>query len=79
MVPSGCNFGYDILVYVGRALFLRHRRSREICDELATHNVHISPGEVEYLAMLPAVKKRGNPAVWRDVGAWILDATSRVS
>ena len=49
-MPSGCNFGYDILVHVGRALFLRHRRSREISDELAAQNVRISPSEVEYLA-----------------------------
>ena len=50
LVPPGCNFGYDILVHVGRALFLRHRRSREISDELAAQNVRISPSEVEYLA-----------------------------
>ena len=50
LVPSGCNFGYDILVYVGRALFLRHRRSQEISDEPAAQNVCISPREVEYLA-----------------------------
>jgi len=50
LVPAGCNFGYDILVHVGQALFLRHRRSQEICDELAAQNVRISPSEVEYLA-----------------------------
>ncbi len=50
LVPPGCNFGYDILVHVGRALFLRHRRSQEISDELAAQNVRISPSEVEYLA-----------------------------
>jgi hypothetical protein len=50
LVPAGCNFGYDILVYIGRALFLRHRRSQEISDELAAHNIRISPSEVEYLA-----------------------------
>ena len=50
LVAPGCNFGYDVLVHVGRALFLRHRRSQEISTELATRNVHISPSEVEYLA-----------------------------
>jgi hypothetical protein len=50
LVPPGCNFGYDILVHVGRALFLRHRRSQEISDELAAQNVRISSSEVEYLA-----------------------------
>ena len=49
LVPSGSNFGYDIMVYVGRALFIRHRRSHEIRDELAARNVRISPSEVEYL------------------------------
>jgi hypothetical protein len=49
LVPAGCNFGYDILVYVGQALFLRHRRSQEVSDELAARNVCISPSEVEYL------------------------------
>jgi uncharacterized protein YbaR (Trm112 family) len=49
LVPAGCNFGIDILVHVGQALFLRHRRSREVSDELAARNVRISPSEVEYL------------------------------
>jgi hypothetical protein len=49
LVASGCNFGYDVLVYVGQALFLRHRRSQEISDELAAQNVRISPSEVDYL------------------------------
>jgi hypothetical protein len=30
LVPAGGNFGVDILVHVGQALFLRHRRSQEI-------------------------------------------------
>ena len=38
-----------MLVYVGQALFLRHRRSQEISDELADQNVYISPSEVDYL------------------------------
>jgi len=50
LAPAGCNFGYDILVHVGQALFLRHRRSQEVSDELAAQNVRISPSEVEYLA-----------------------------
>ena len=49
LVAPGCNFGYDVLVYVGRALFLRHRCSQEIRDELAAKNVRISPSEVNYL------------------------------
>jgi len=50
LVACGANFGYDILVYVGKALFLRHRRSREISAELQATNIRISPSEVELLA-----------------------------
>jgi hypothetical protein len=85
LVPSGCNFGYDILVYVGRALFLRHRRSGEVSDELAAQNVHISPSEVEYLARkfivyLTIAHREAAPAVqqaMRANGGYILhlDAT----
>ena len=49
LVPSSSNFGYDVLVYVGRALFLRHRHSREVSDELAAQDIRISPSEVDYL------------------------------
>lgn len=85
MVPSGCNFGYDILVHVGRALFLRHRRSREISDELAAQNVRISPSEVEHLAKkfivyLTIAHRQAAPAIkqaMRANGGYILhlDAT----
>lgn len=50
LVAPSCNFGYDVMVYVGKALFLRHRRSGEISTELAAKNVPISPSEVEVLA-----------------------------
>ena len=61
MAP-GCNFGYDVLIYVGQALFLRHRRSQEIREELATQNVHISSRQVDYLGrkfiVYPAIAHR---------------------
>jgi hypothetical protein len=85
LVPSGCNFGYDILVHVGQALFLRHRRSQEISDELAAQNVRISPSEVEYLARkfivyLAIAHRQAAPAIKRAMranGGYILhlDAT----
>ena len=34
MAPAGGTFGYDVLVFVGKALFLRHRQTEEIIDEL---------------------------------------------
>jgi len=85
LVPPGCNFGYDILVHVGQALFLRHRRSQEISDELAAQNVRISPSEVEYLAKkfivyLAIAHRQAAPAIKQTMhahGGYILhlDAT----
>src|SRR5207245_4215106 len=41
---------YDVLVFVGRALFLRHRQTQEIVEELRTRHVRLSRSEVGYLA-----------------------------
>jgi len=49
LVPPGANFGYDVLVYAGQALFLRHRNEEEVVAELAERNVQISPSEVSLL------------------------------
>jgi len=49
LVPSGCTLGYDVLVFAGKALFLRHRRVQDIVEELAGRNVSLSPSEVGYL------------------------------
>jgi hypothetical protein len=38
------------MVFVGKALFLRHRRAQEIIEELRCRQVRISSSEVEYLA-----------------------------
>jgi len=51
LVPPGANFGYDVMVYVGKALFLRHRNEAEVVAELAQRNVQISPREVSLLGM----------------------------
>ncbi len=32
LVPSGCTFGYDVLVFVGQALFLRQLRIPTLSD-----------------------------------------------
>ena len=45
IVPERCTFAYDVLVHVGKSLFLRHRNSREVCEELAERNIKISPRE----------------------------------
>jgi len=49
LVPEGANFGYDVLVYIGKALFLRHRTSAEVVAELANKNIPISRSEVDFL------------------------------
>ena len=49
LVPSGYNFGYDVMVYVGLSLFTRHRKDEEFINELMAKNIAISPSEIEYL------------------------------
>ena len=49
LVPPGANFGYDVLVYVGKALYIRHRSEEEVVAELAQKNIQISPRGVSSL------------------------------
>ena len=51
LVAPGANFGYDVMVYAGKALFLRYRNEEEVVAELAQQNVAISPREVSWLGM----------------------------
>ena len=51
LVPPGANFGYDVMIYAGQALFLRHRNEEEVVADLAQKNVQISPREVSLLGM----------------------------
>jgi hypothetical protein len=51
LVPPGGNFGYDVMVHAGKALFLRYRNEAEVVAELAQKNVRISPREVSLLGM----------------------------
>jgi len=48
--PTGGKFGYDVIVYVGRAMFLRFRNEKEIKQELAEKHVAISKRGVSCLA-----------------------------
>jgi hypothetical protein len=50
LVPSGAKFGYDVLVYAGQALFLRHCNEEEVVAELAERNIQISLREVSLLS-----------------------------
>ena len=49
LVPSGARYGYDVMVYVGKALFVRCRNSNEIRRELGEKNIDISLREIDYL------------------------------
>jgi len=85
LVPPGANFGYDVMVYTGKALFLRHRNEAEVVAELAQKNIRISPREVSLLGMkfivyLALAHQRRAPALHADMqtrGGYIchLDAT----
>ena len=85
LVPPGANFGYDVIVYAGEALFLRHRNEAEVVSELACKNILISPREVSLLGMkfvvyLTLAHQRRAPALHADMqtrGGYIchLDAT----
>ncbi len=85
LVPPGANFGYDVIVHAGKALFLRHRNEAEVVAELAQKNVQISPREVSLLGMkfivyLALAHQRRSPALHADMrmrGGYIchLDAT----
>jgi len=49
LAPSRCNVAYDVLVFVGRALFQRYRTTQEVKDELLARNVRLSISEIDYL------------------------------
>ena len=49
LVQSRCNVAYDILVFVGQALFQRHRTIDEVRTELLERNAHISASEIGFL------------------------------
>jgi hypothetical protein len=85
LVAPGANFGYDVMVYAGKALWQRHRTEAEVVAELAEKNVRISPREVSCLAMrfvvyLAIAHQRCTPQIKADMqarGGFIchLDAT----
>jgi len=49
LVPEHGTFGFDVIVYVGQALFVRCLGVQEIVDCLAKRNISISQNEVTFL------------------------------
>ncbi len=49
IVPDGGNFGYDIIVCVGKALFLQNLAEQMVVERLASDNIYISFSEIAYM------------------------------
>lgn len=49
LAPNRCTFGFDVLVYVGKALFVHCHSDQEIVKELAEKNISISDRQIAYL------------------------------
>ena len=49
LTPYRCTFGYDVIVYVGYALFVHSWSDREITKALAQRNISISDREISFL------------------------------
>jgi len=87
LVPEGSNFGYDVMVFAGRSLFLEHRTVDETVMALQSKNVIVSPSEIRELAArfvvsLGIAHLQANPALKNHLavnGGYILhlDSTSR--
>lgn len=85
LVPKYCNVGYDLLIFIGLALFRRYRTVQEVRTELVARNVRLSPSEIDYLGRkfitcLAIAHRRATPRIRRAMtmrGGYILhlDAT----
>jgi len=49
LVPARSNVAYDVMVFVGRSVYQRHRTAEEVRTELAARNVLLCPSEINYL------------------------------
>jgi hypothetical protein len=85
LVPPRCNVAYDVMVFIGRALFLQHRSTEEVRAELVTRNVRLCASEVDYLgrkfiSFLAMAHRQATPRIRRRMtraGGYVLhlDAT----
>ena len=63
LVAPGCNYGYDVLVYVGRSLFVEAQPVRQIVAQLAKRHVFLSLSTVvelgrRFVALLALAHRR---------------------
>lgn len=85
LVPSRCNVAYDVLIFVGLALFQRHRTTEEVRAELVGRNVRICTSEIawlgrKFITMLALAHRSATPRIRQTMslsGGYILhlDAT----
>ena len=50
LIPRSCNFGYDVIAFVGESLFLHSRNYQQIRVELRRRNIRISESGIAFLA-----------------------------
>lgn len=80
LAPDQCTFGYDVIVYVGLALFARGRNEVEVIRELAQKNVFVSRREISqlgrkfvaYLAIVHRESRQRLRGVMEKQGGYIL-------
>ena len=51
LVPQGGKFGFDIIIHIGRELYLHSRSDLEIQSQLVEKNIPISVREIGYLGV----------------------------
>ena len=49
IVPDNCTYGYDVMEYVGRKLFIESYRDQDILQDLKKKNIEISLREIAFL------------------------------
>ena len=49
LAPNKCTYGFDVIVYIGFALFVHCRSDRDIVKQLAKRNIFISERQIGYL------------------------------
>ena len=49
LAPNRCTYGFDVIVYIGFALFVHCRSDRDIVKQLAKRNIYISERQIGYL------------------------------
>ena len=51
LLPENCNYGYDVIIYIGESMFIKHLQAIEIQILLKQEsNISISISEIEYLS-----------------------------